>query len=229
MWKQNIDIDNDNIIDSPSVVRQVYRSGMTQILKSTRELLGPEAIILGNPGVEWRDDSPYWEYADGHMQENALGTMFGSSWPKIWDIYQRNMGRLSPPSRIHWIAVDTNQENYDDLEPDLPPAELQKMRFGLAITLLGDGYFGFDEGGGLHRQLWWFPEYDANLGLAKGDAKRRDDGLWIREFENGVVIVNPTNEESTIEFPGTYKDITTSKESSRFIVAPEDGRIILKD
>ncbi len=77
--------------------------------------------------------------------------------------------------------------------------------------------------------MWWFPEYDANLGLAKGDAQQRSDGTWIREFENGVVIVNPTNEEITIEFPGTYKDITTRKESSRFIVAPEDGRIILKD
>ena len=49
------------------------------------------------------------------------------------------------------------------------------MRSGLAITLLGDGYFGFDEGDCLHGQLWWFPEYDANLGLAKRAAQERGD------------------------------------------------------
>lgn len=227
MWKNNIDIDNDGIADSPSVVNREYQKGMIQILSLTRELLGPEVIIFSNPGVEWSADSLYWEYGNGIMQENALGTMFGSSWPNIWEIYQRNMEKPSPPSRIHWIAVDTNQEDYDDLEPDLPSEELQKMRFGLAITLLGDGYFGFDEGDGLHGQLWWFPEYDVNLGLAKGDANKRDDGTWIREFENGVVIANPTYKESTLEFPNIYKDVTSGIESSHFVIAPKDGRIFL--
>ena len=228
VWERNIDIDNDGIADSPAVVEREYQKGMTQLLKLTRELLGPEAIIFGNPGVQWSDDSSYWDYANGHMQENALGTMFGSSWPKIWDIYQRNMGKPSPPPRIHWIAADTNQELFANVEPDLPPTELQKMRFGLAITLLGDGYFGFDRGDGLHRQLWWFTEYDANLGLAKGDAQQRSDGIWIREFENGVVVMNPTSRESTVEFQDTYKDVSTNASGSQFVVPPKDGRIFLR-
>ena len=225
--RSDIDIDNDGIADSTAVVEREYQKGMTQILNLTRELLGPEAVVFGNPGVQWSDNSLYWEYANGHMQENALGTMFGSSWPKMWDIYQRNMEKPSPPSRIHWIAADTNQEDFDDLRPDLPSEELQKMRFGLAITLLGDGYFGFDEGDGLHRQLWWFPEYDVDLGLAKGDAQKRSDGTWMREFENGVVIANPTSKESTIEFPAICKDVTTGTEGSHFVVPPKDGRIFV--
>ncbi len=227
VWKRNIDIDNDGIADSQAVVEREYQKGMTKIVELTRELLGPDAIIFGNPGVQWTSNSPYWDYANGHMQENALGTMFGSSWPRIWDIYQKNMEKPSPPSRIHWIAVDTNQEGFDDIKPKLSPEELQKMRFGLAITLLGDGYFGFDEGDGLHGQLWWFPEYDANLGLAKGNAQERSDGTWIREFENGVVIANPTSKESTFEFPNIYKDVTSGTESSHFVIAPKDGRIFL--
>ena len=139
------------------------------------------------------------------------------------------MKKPSPPHRIHWIAVDTNDEVFDRIKPNLPTSELQKMRFGLAITLLGDGYFGFDQGShGGHGELWWFPEYDANLGLAKGDAQERGDGGWIREFENGVVIVNPTSNEIMIEFPAIYKDVTTGNESSHFVVAPEDGRIFLR-
>jgi hypothetical protein len=230
MWQSNIDIDNDGIADSQDVVNREYQKGMVQILKSTRELLGPNAIIFGNPGVEWSSDSPYWDYANGHMQENALGTMSWSShdFAKVWDIYQRNMQKPAPPPRIHWIAVDNNQQEYNNVKPDLPPEDLQRMRFGLAITLLGDGYFGFDEGDGLHGQLWWFPEYDVDLGLAKGTAKIRSDGTWIREFQNGTVLVNPTASVSTIEFTTTYQDATTGNKSTRFVVQPQDGRIFIK-
>ena len=101
------------------------------------------------------------------------------------------------------------------------------MRYGLAITLLEDGYFSFDNGIPWHIQLWWFPEYDANLGLAKGDAKKRNDGTWMREFQNGIVIVNPTGSASTIDFITTYQDVTTGTVGSRFVILPEDGRIFV--
>jgi hypothetical protein len=229
-WFDNIDINNDGVAESPDVVNQEYNNGVTQLLRLTRELLGPEAIILGNPGNEWSANSPYFMYANGHLQENALGTESWSShdFSKIWDIYQRNMQKPEPPSRIHWIVPDTNGLRFDDVKPDLPPTELQKMRYGLAITLLDDGYFGFDSGVPWHIQLWWFPEYDANLGLAKGDAQQRSDGSWMREFENGVVIANPTSNDSTIEFAATHKDVTTGVEGTQFVVPPLDGRIFLK-
>jgi len=229
MWLSNIDIDNDGITDSSAVVNREYQEGMAWLLQLTRELLGPEAIILGNPGVEWSANSPYFDYANGHMQENALGTESWSShdFAKVWDIYQRNMQKAEPPSRIHWIAVDTNSVPYDPVNPDLLAADLQKMRYGLAIALLGDSYYGFDIGDGFHSELWWFPEYDANLGLAKGNAQKCSDGTWMREFENGVVVANPTSKESTIEFPAIHKDVTTGIEGLQFMVPPEDGRIFV--
>jgi hypothetical protein len=226
--KPNVDINNDGVADSQDMIKREYQKGMTQILRSTRELLGSKAIIFGNPGVQWSDGSPYWDYANGHMQENALGTMFGSSWPGIWNIYKRNMQKPSPPARIHWIAADTNQKEFDSVAPCLPLEEVQKMRFGLAITLLGDGYFGFDEGDGLHGQLWWFREYEVNLGFAMGDAQQRSDGIWIREFENGTAIANPTTRERIIEFPVSHKDATTGTQGSRFGVPPKDGRIFTR-
>jgi hypothetical protein len=228
-WLKNIDINNDGVADSPDFVNREYQNGMTQLLKLTRELLGPEAIIFGNPGAECKPNSPFWEYANGHMQENALGTATYSShdFSKIWNIYQRNMQKPTPPSRIHWIAADTNNIEYDDLKPDLPPSELQKMRYGLAITLLDDGYFGFDRGDAWHCQLWWFPEYDTNLGFAMGDAQKRSDGTWMREFENGVVVVNPTSKESTIEFTTIHQDVTTDNKGTHFVVSPQDGRIFV--
>jgi len=218
----NIDINNDGIAESRDVVNREYKNGMTQLLQLTRELLGPEAIILGNPGAEWSANSPYFEYANGQFQEAALSTIPWSNhdFSKIWDIYLRNMQQLAPPSRIHWINAGTNSVKYDPFNPDLPPAELQKMRYGLAITLLDDGYFSFDEPPPWHCQLWWFPEYDTNLGFAMGDAQKRSDGSWMREFENGVVIANPTSKDSTIEFQAIYKDVTTGIEGTSFVVPP---------
>jgi hypothetical protein len=230
MWLNSLDIDNDGVGDSLSVVNQKYREGMARLLQVTRELLGPEAIILGNPGVEWSANSLYWDYANGHMQECALGgeTWSSKDFAKVWDIYRRNMQKPVPPSRINWIGVDTNDVQYDPFNPSLPAADLQRMRYGLAITLLDDGYFGFDIGNDFHGELWWFPEYDANLGFAAGDAQKRSDGSWMREFENGVVIANPTSKESTVEFAAIYRDVTTGVEGTSFAVPSKDGRIFVK-
>ena len=229
-WFNNVDIDNDGVSDNNDVVNREYNNGMTAILKLTRELLGPEAIIMGNPGAEWSVNSPYFMYANGQLQENALGTSDWSThdFSKIWDIYQRNMQKTEPPFRMHWIVPDTNGQLFDNINPNLPSIELQKMRYGLALTLLDDGYFGFDSGVPWHCQLWWFPEYDANLGSAKGDAQQRNDGTWMREFENGVVLVNPTNEDSNIEYETIYQDVTTGNNGTLFVVQPNDGKIFLK-
>ena len=228
-WVSNIDIDNDGVADSPGVVKREYQKGMTELLKLTRELLGPEAIIICNAARWWSGDSPYWKYANGTMQENALGTHVGTSWPKVWEVYQTNMRKPSPPPRMHWIAVDTDMNDFGNVDaPDFPSWALQRMRFGLAITLLEDGYFGFDLGYAGHCQLWWFPEYDANLGLAVGDAQERGDGTWMREFDNGVVVANPnTRVKTTVEFEAVHKDVTTGIEDTEFTVPPQDGRIFV--
>lgn len=230
VWASGVDIDNDGVSDDAGTVDQKYQEGMTRLLQVTRELLGPEAIIFGNPGGYWSANSPYFDYANGHMQENALGTELYSShdFAKLWEIYQRNMNKPEPPLRIHLIAADTNNKQYDPYNPKLPTTDLQKMRYGLAITLLDDGYFNFDIGDDFHSELWWFPEYDANLGFALGDAQKRSDGSWMREFENGVVVANPTSSKGTIEFTTTYKDVTTGVEGTSFEVPPLDGRIFVK-
>jgi len=230
MWESNLDIDNDGISDSLNVVNQKYQAGMAQLLKTTRELLGPEAIIIGNPGNEWSANSPYFDYANGHMQECALGIQPWSNrdFSKVWEIYQRNMRKPEPPPRIHWVDADTNNVKYDPIDTNLPSEVLQKMRYGLAITLLDDGYYGFDIGNEFHNSIWWFPEYDANLSLAMSDAQKRNDGTWMREFENGVVVANPTSGNKTVQFEDIHKDVTTGIEGLQFMVPPQDGRIFLK-
>lgn len=230
---RGIDINNDGVADDPDFVIQQYEAGMANLLKGTREVLGPEGIIIINGNKD--KDSPYWKYINGNMNENALGTMWGNnpSWHVTWDNYERSMKQPSPPYRIHWIAADTNNMPYADFNPDLPDSELQKMRLGLTTTLLDDGYFGFDEGtggvkGGVgHHGYWWFPEYDVNLGFPQSDAQEKYDGTWMRKFDNGLVIVNPTKKEINIDLGDVYKEVTTGIEGSQFLIPAGDGRIFL--
>ena len=102
------------------------------------------------------------------------------------------------------------------------------MRFGLATTLMGDGYFGYDGGNGLSRgNWWWYPEYDAPLGYPKGDAERRPDGLWQRAFDGGLVVVNGTAYDAAIELAARHRDVSTGRVGTRFTLPVCDGRIFL--
>lgn len=107
-------------------------------------------------------------------------------------------------------------------------ADPQMMRFGLTTTLMGDGYFGFDGGNGLSRgNWWWYPEYDAPLGFPLAPAERRPDGLWQRNFDGGMVIVNGTAYDAVVKLPARMKDISTARIADSFMVPMCDGRILL--
>ena len=50
----------------------------------------------------------------------------------------------------------------------------------------------------IHRMIQYFPEYDISLGNSLGDFEMLDDTLFVREFENGLVLVNPTETNTKI-------------------------------
>jgi len=79
----------------------------------------------------------------------------------------------------------------------------QEMRFGLTSTLLGNGYYSFDSGDQSHGQVWWYDEYDVGLGKAVSapynllelDNQKVKPGLWRRDFEQGIILVNSTGQK----------------------------------
>ena len=74
------------------------------------------------------------------------------------------------------------------------------MRFGLATTLMGDGYHAYDLHTRWRGQRWWYKEYDAPLGYPRAAARRQPDGSWRREFDGGTVVVNPTPIDLVVTF-----------------------------
>ncbi|MBM3212464.1 hypothetical protein FJZ33_09600, partial [Candidatus Poribacteria bacterium] len=105
---------------------------------------------------------------------------------------------------------------------------LNRMRFGLTITLMGDGYFAYDLHTRWRGQRWWYPEYDAPLGYPKDEAQKQKDGSWQREFDGGTVIVNPTILDLKVHFDEKRLDISSGKVNTDFIIPSHDGRLLIK-
>ncbi|MCC7495340.1 MAG: hypothetical protein IT204_23525 [Fimbriimonadaceae bacterium] len=101
------------------------------------------------------------------------------------------------------------------------------LRFGLTTTLLGDGYFGYDAANIGRGRWWWYPEYDAPLGYPRGAATKRADGLWQREFDGGLVLVNGSRYDTAVELPRRYREVSSGRVGTRFTLPLLDGRILL--
>jgi hypothetical protein len=99
------------------------------------------------------------------------------------------------------------------------------MRFGLCTTLLGDGYYGYDYGAE-HGQMWWYPEYDVELGNPLGKAYKYGY-LWKREYSKALIVVNANVVKNIIKFTRTMKDYSTGITGKSFTLQPFDGRIFL--
>lgn len=235
MWQSEPneqDVNADGVHDERDT--QAWQEGMLFLLRSLREQF-PDAILAGNGGVPWSEDCPYYQYANGCMHENALGDQFGGvEWQNLWDGYRRTLAKVQGREPFHLIAVDVRADRRTQFQAAwqwrLSENDRRRSRLGLATSLLLDGgYFGFDRGDCLHGQLWWLPEYDIDLGtpLRACETDRCGPGTYSRQFTQGLVIVNPTDQEVTVRVKTFRIDATTAVSGSEFVVPAHDARFLV--
>jgi len=230
-----IDINKDGEAESRETFNREWREGMDKLLERTREELGNKKKILIN-GVCLNDLQPP---INGRMFETFPTPWEGDgSWEDVMEKYLQTLPRLNQKPLIYIINSNTN--NTGDYN------NYRKMRFGLTSTLLGNGYFSFDHGDESHAQLWWYDEYDQDLGSPRGEPYNLLDkenniiekGLWRRNFEKGVSLVNSTNQEQTYYFRkeifqkinGTQdRRVNDGARVNWVELQPKDGIILLKE
>lgn len=108
---------------------------------------------------------------------------------------------------------DGDGEYINPLENEDYEIDHKKFRFSLTSTLLGDGFYSYEVNTNGHGALGllWFDAYDLGtdtkgyLGFPTSDYREIDDFVFIREFENGFVIVNASD---SIINPTFSKSIT---------------------
>ncbi|MEK7677658.1 MAG: putative glycoside hydrolase [Verrucomicrobiota bacterium] len=236
LWERpwpGMDVDGDGKADTPRDV-VLWQKSMCFLLESVRRRF-PEANLIGNGGGVWSSDCPYYAWTNGNMRENALGTQWGvSGWRNVWEEAEVGLGTVKGRPAYHFIAADVRFQRDQRAASELAALtdnDLRRLRLGLGLTLLRDGqYFGFDRGDCLHGQLWWFKEYDANLGDAVQPHKTGAFGVGTlsRVYESGIVVVNTTASSILINVPHPMRDATTEKIGRAFEIPGQDARILLR-
>ncbi len=190
----NVDFDHDGNLDTE--VDEHWRSGLRYLFNETRRLTGDQYLIVGNGGTK-----AYQNELNGLMLENFPNT---GGWSGTMDIYHfYEQGQRTP----HVMIINRTTLNSGKR------TNYRSMRFGLASALLGNGYYGFDYGDKDHGQLWWYDEYNAKLGdpigapVSLNGNRPFTEGVWRREFKNGVAIVNAAKDAQDVDLGGEYEKL----------------------
>lgn len=155
----------------------------------------PKHPIWGNmieSDASPRSWEPFLDHLDGFQEENFATNWLGQPSLNL-DQWNAMMTRAEQAIARGKGVVLYGQGEHDDLE---------RMRFSLASYLLiatADERATFRYAHtGSYPDLWWYPEYDMNLGLPRGP-RYLNGSLWIRDFQCGQVIVDPAQHTGRIE------------------------------
>lgn len=146
-----------------------------------------EYSIVTNVGswITTRDATDYGA-ADGVMVEGFV--LEADQSPYAFDDWRLQMNRIAAAVRRNQIVI---LQNY--------AGGMQERMFSLGCYLLVKGnntYLNIDIGEGVE----WWPEYSLPIGRAQesltsqiDDLDRDHDRIYRREYDNAIVLVNPTN------------------------------------
>jgi hypothetical protein len=197
-WLNNgdIDINRDGQTDSSEEINNYWQIWMTDLLDQTK-LKIDEYPLVANVDIA----GEYQKELNGLMMENFPAEWLGENgWSVLIDQYLNVLPLNNQQPQIY--VINSNTGNAGKM------GSYREMRFGLASALLGDGYYSFDSGDQNHSQVWFYDEYETYLGRAVSSAYNLLDkdnqeikpGLWRRNFEQGIVLVNSTDQKQEYFF-----------------------------
>ncbi len=169
----------------------------------------------------------YINMNNGGVMEGAIGKSWSvegwAGWQVMMQQYTAIMGAIADPK----LGI-LNQ--WGD------PTDYQSMRYGLGSTLLNDGYYAFTNNATGYHGVVWFDEYDAKLGMGSTiPTAAWKQGVWRRDFDNGIVLVNPkgngpqtvTLETSYVKLQGTQDPVTNNGQTVTSVTLKDRDGIIL--
>jgi hypothetical protein len=194
-WRphRNGDWNNDGVTDdtwnNPNVGRWL-REGLRVHFQTLQSAM-PGKLQLGNT-TDWAEDgsvlTEYQGLINGGLLEGLIGVEWSAETTRGWAAmmagYRRTMATFAEPKMgIVHMAGDPNN--------------FQEFRYGFASTLMDDGYFAYSQRTSAGEfevyNAIWFDEYDAALGQATSAPPTSpwQKGVYRRDYEKGVVLVNP--------------------------------------
>jgi len=163
----DIDSNLDGIPDEEAVLDEEYKKAVIDFLVQIRQAL-PTVTLMGNEA-----SLDYAPLINGRLFEWQIPALLDGlelySWDDTIDKYRTwSTSGVEPRTTIIQNAPEESLTlKYGTSKLDSIPDALleeaassyQRMRFGLASALMGDGYYSFDLGKMWHGQFWWYDEY----------------------------------------------------------------------
>ena len=221
-----VDLDGDGKNESTAEANKEWRQGVKKIISKTRKYMGDDFLILGNGG------SFYANKTDGNLLESFPTTSYGNWDESLWNYFYIADNTLYPLVNTHNNDKQRSKVSY------------RKFRYGLTSTLLEKGYYSYDKGPWSHTEKWWFDEYDVSLGQPLGEAYNIlntdhpttiQEGVWRRDFKDGLVFVNSTDTTRKVTLETGFEkikgdqdpDVNTGKVVGSISIPAHDGIILL--
>ncbi len=234
-----LDIDNDGVADSDAKLDAAWVRGTKTMLAKSSQNYPQGTLIAGNGG--WIFDDTYQGLLHGRMVENFLGgESFGNDWHRVLRghlLMQR--GSLSP--KISMIMANGGTRNFRFMRFALCSTLMLDGYFAYTNTGTYQAARWYDEyavdktTGKAVRSLackGWLgsPQgaaYDiADKTVLLSSLLLKDDRssltrVWRRDFQNGTVLVNPTDKSRTVSLGTAFRKIKGNMDP-----ATNDGKTV---
>jgi hypothetical protein len=201
----------DDARDS-AVAIQAVSEGHVEYVNQIR-LLKPGIIVIGNIGNSFHPartmPAAYNQLIEGGLLEGFMGRTWSieswGGWQEMMTQYHEAVGVLRGPK----IAI---------LNAHVGETDYRLMRYGLTSTLMDNGYFAADPARDGEEYNWqfWYDEFDLDLGYAVDPRQTAawSKGIYRREFDNGLVLVNPRgNGQQTVNVGPGWKRFNGSQDA----------------
>ena len=198
----------------PQQIKDNWKGAMVNILQDTRGKIGGKLMIYNGFSTDLDYDKDFLLYSDGGMIEGMFSIpwrtiaentkMFSES---VWKIQVDKLTDISVNKRKIFLAqsgVTIDDETADE--------EIRKVAmFCFASYLLGKGdyaYFNFYLMPEATATFIYFDYWGLNIGSALETYHVRDNvsgaNIYEREFENALVLVNPSAINVTVALGSSY-------------------------
>jgi hypothetical protein len=194
----------------------------------------PRSKQLGNVALWGNSDQVLTEY-QGMLHGGVMEGIVGLSWSvETWagfdatlKWYRRTKSAMRDPNMLIF-----NQHG--------SPTDYRAFRYGFGICLLDDAYHSFTDAKAGFTGVVWFDEYDVELGKATSAPPTAawKQGVYRRDFENGIVLVNPKgNRAASIDMGSEFvrisgkqaPSINSGRNADIVTLQERDGIVLLRN
>jgi hypothetical protein len=213
-----------------STIQSAMRAGYAAYWSSLRTL-APSVKVMG--GLDNSNDLSAPEFKD-QLDGAFLDGMIGKSWSleslQGWDAvmerYRAAVANTRAGAKVVFSVYGAS------------PTDYATLRYGLASALMDNGLFMFVPASGSQVPAW-YDEYSAQIGAPAEPPPLApaQNGIYLRRYENGLVLVNPSRTDSaTIDVGAGYQRLAGTQDpvvnsgmvQSVVTLGPREGLLMAK-